>query len=299
MKKILLLLALSSQIIFAQKVNILSIKKIEPTTSGGYYHPVFNPDNQHLLLSEINYDGLKEIDLSTYKTRLLTDAKGAGYGVRISEDGNTILFRKTEMIKNLKYTSLVELDKTSLKTKNIISRTRENLGFSFVGNKSFSIKGTKLNRGSVSKSQITPIIGIEDQKMVIYNGNKKSTLAPNGESASYIWPSFSPDFSKIVYTVAGKGTFVCDADGTNVVSLGRLSAPKWLGKDIVIGMIDKDNGQEIISSSIWAISIDGKAKTQLTDDSIKAIYPATSKDAKKIAFSTENGEVYLIDVQIK
>jgi len=299
MKKILLLLAIFSQFIFAQKVEVLSIKKIDQTSTGGYYHPVFSPDNQHLLLSEMNYDGLKEINLNTRETRLLTDAKGAGYGVRISDDGNTILYRKTELIKNLKYTSLVELNKANSKSKTLISKTRENIGYSFAGNKSFSLKGTKLNKGSISSSQITPIIGIENQKMIIYTGGKKSTLTPNGATASYIWPSFSPDYSKIVYTVAGAGTFICNANGSNVISLGVLNAPKWLGKNFVIGMVDKDNDIDIISSSIWAISVDGKTKSQLTDNSIKAIYPSASKDASKIAFSNENGTVYIIDVTIK
>jgi len=299
MKKLLLLFLLSGQFIFAQQIDVLSLNKIDKTSNGGFYHPVFSPDNQYLLTTDMNYDGLQLLQLSDFSTKTLTSDKGAGYGVQISNDGNYILYRKTEMVKNLKYTSLNELNRANLKTKTLISRTRENISASFAGNKSFVVKGTKLNRRAIPAKQITPVIRIEDRKMVIYQNSKRTILTPNGEDASYIWPSFSPDFSRIVYTVASKGTFVCNIDGSNVISLGKLSAPKWMGNNWVVGMVDKDNGQEVISSAIVAVSADGKVRQQLTDDTVKALYPAPAPDAKRIAFCTDNGEIYLINIEIK
>ena len=299
MKKLLLLFLLSGQFIFAQQIDVLSLNKIDKTSNGGFYHPVFSPDNQYLLTTDMNYDGLQLLQLSDFSTNTLTSDKGAGYGVQISNDGNYILYRKTEMVKNLKYTSLNELNRTNLKIKTLISRTRENISASFAGNKSFVVKGTKLNRRAIPAKQITPVIRIENRKMVIYQNSKQITLTPNGADASYIWPSFSPDFSRIVYSVASKGTFICNIDGSNVISLGKLSAPKWMGNNWVVGMVDKDNGQEVISSAIVAVSADGKVRQQLTDDTVKALYPAPAPDAKRIAFCTDNGEIYLINIEIK
>ena len=299
MKKLLLLFLLSGQFIFAQQIDVLSLNKIDKTSNGGFYHPVFSPDNQYLLTTDMNYDGLQLLQLSDFSTKMLTSDKGAGYGVQISNDGNYILYRKTEMVKNLKYTSLNELNRTNLKIKTLISRTRENISASFAGNKSFVVKGTKLNRRAIPAKQITPVIRIENRKMVIYQNSKQITLTPNGADASYIWPSFSPDFSRIVYSVASKGTFICNIDGSNVISLGKLSAPKWMGNNWVVGMVDKDNGQEVISSAIVAVSADGKVRQQLTDDTVKALYPAPAPDAKRIAFCTDNGEIYLINIEIK
>ena len=299
MKKLLLLFLLSGQFIFAQQIDVLSVNKIDKTSNGGFYHPVFSPDNQYLLTTDMNYDGLQLLQLSDFSTKTLTSDKGAGYGVQISNDGNYILYRKTEMVKNLKYTSLNELNRANLKTKTLISRTRENISAAFAGNKSFVVKGTKLNRRAIPTKQITPVIRIDNRKMVIYQNSKQITLTPNGADASYIWPSFSPDFSRIVYTIASKGTFICNIDGSNVISLGKLSAPKWLNNNWIVGMVDKDNGQEVISSSIVAVSTDGKVRQQLTDDTVKALYPAPAPDAKRIAFCTDNGEIYLINIEIK
>ena len=80
MKKLLLLFLLSGQFIFAQQIDVLSLNKIDKTSNVGFYHPVFSPDNQYLLTTDMNYDGLQLLQLSDFSTKMLTSDKGAGYG---------------------------------------------------------------------------------------------------------------------------------------------------------------------------------------------------------------------------
>ena len=300
MKKLLLFIFMVGQICYAQQVDVLSVESIESTTDGGFYYPVFSPANQYLLATDAGYKGLKLIRFSDNSIQTITNEQGAGYGVRISADGNSVLFKKTEMIKGLKYNSLHSYAFKNNQQKQLILRTRDQFTASFSGDKPFYVKGTKLNRKTVPTKLLVPVVQIEDRKMVLYNGKIRTVLTPNGEDASYIWPSISPDFRKIAYTVAGKGTFVCDIDGGNVQSIGKLSAPKWLNNDLLVGMDDKDNGDQVVSSVIVVASIDGKMRQALTTDKVlKAMYPAASSDGKKIAFCTDKGQLFLINIDIK
>jgi Tol biopolymer transport system component len=65
-------------------------------------------------------------------------------------------------------------------------------------------------------------------------------------------------------------------------------------------MDDKDDGEKLISSNLVAVSADGKKHQKLTIPNGKmALYPAASADGKRIAFTTEKGELYLLTVTVK
>ncbi len=300
MKKTLLFLAFIGQFVYAQHIDVLSVKAIERTNGGGYYHPVFSPTNQYLLATDISYRGLKMISFSNNEIKNITDDPGAGYGVSISKDGNTILHKKNELVNNLKFSSLIERSIRDNAVKQLVPPTREQLTPAYSANQAYYVKGARLNQKSIAPAGLTSVIQTEDRKLVLYNGNSRKVLTPNGVNESYFWSSVSPDHQKIAYTVAGKGTFVCNIDGTNVKSIGKLNAPKWLNDKWLVGMDDKDDGNEIISSVIVVASSDGKIRQTLTKSSdMIAMYPAASADAKQIAFCTQKGQLYLISINVK
>ena len=110
-----------------------------------------------------------------------------------------------------------------------------------------------------------PTVSIQDQKMLVTNGEHNYVLAPNGDDASYFWASVSPDGKHLVYVTAKYGTFVCDINGENVRSMGRMNAPKWLDNNHVAGMQEfyKDH-DEIDYIRYISRSIDGKVTRDLT-----------------------------------
>jgi len=300
MKKLLLLIALSGQLLFAQQIQIQSVEQLKNTSSEKLFHPTFSPSGDYLLTTAENYAGLKMYSFTSKTFKTLTSDAGAGYGVQISADGNNIVYRKNEFVKNLKHTSLLSYSRVNGKQTQLLAPTRQLITSKFAANKPQYVVGSKLVRTNVTAAESTPVICIENQKMVLYTGSVRKVLTPNGEQASYIWPSVSPDKKNIVYTVASKGTFVCSITGTNVKSLGKLNAPVWLNNTWVIGMDDKDNGEKLLSSTIVALTIDGKTRQTLSTPAGKmAMYPAASADGSRIAFNTENGEVYLLNIQIK
>lgn len=89
-------------------------------------------------------------------------------------------------------------------------------------------------------------VSIRDQKMEVNRNGETYVLAPNGDDASYFWASVSPDGKHLVYVTARYGTFVCDINGDNVRSMGRMNAPKWLDNNHVSGMQEFYTGHDEI-----------------------------------------------------
>jgi Tol biopolymer transport system component len=110
-----------------------------------------------------------------------------------------------------------------------------------------------------------------------------------------LWPSISPDGSKIVYYVAGS-VWVCDINGTNPQRIGKFHAPKWYNNNVVVGMNDQDNGEIVTSSKIVAAKADGTSGQNLTEDTSMAMYPTVSLDGSRISYSTPAGELYIINI---
>lgn len=301
MKKLLLFFLVIAQIALAQQINVLSIEKIKATDTGGYFYPKISPDNQFILMTRGNYSGLYQYSPVSKSLKTLNEDPGAGYKVQISDDGNTVLYNKTELIRKLRHNSLISQTISNGEKKVLVAPTREQITGKMVNSNPVYVK----NRSLVKSNSVKPtdnlyLITIENQKMVLYKNGVRTELTPSGANASYIWPSISPDNKNIVYTVTGKGTYVCSVTGKNVTSLGKLNAPSWAGNKFVVGMDDRDDGEKLISSSLIITSIDGKLRKKLeTPTGINAMYPSASKDGSRIAFNTDRGEVYLMQVEFK
>lgn len=301
MKKLLLFFLVLAQIALAQQINVLSIEKIKATDTGGYFYPKISPDNQFILMTRGNYSGLYQYSPVSKSLKTLNEDPGAGYKVQISDDGNTVLYNKTELIRKLRHNSLISQTISNGEKKVLVAPTREQITGKMVNSNPVYVK----NRSLVKSNSVKPtdnlyLITIENQKMVLYKNGVRAELTPSGANASYIWPSISPDNKNIVYTVTGKGTYVCSVTGKNVTSLGKLNAPSWAGNRYVVGMDDRDDGEKLISSSLIITSIDGKLRKKLeTPTGINAMYPSASKDGSRIAFNTDRGEVYLMQVEFK
>ena len=116
-------------------------------------------------------------------------------------------------------------------------------------------------------------------------------------------PDWSPDGTKIVYEtvhvpeehhLAPGGITVMDADGTNkrLVKNARGGHPTWSPDGKRIAFISNKNPGD--NSQIYVIDIDGRHRTQLTDDFVRKRLPAWSPDGKRIAY-TGNNVIWVVD----
>lgn len=278
MKKILLLaVALVSIMASAQVLNVESVEKLNIPQNADSKIAGISPDGSYVLITSQSNEGLVKFDLATGKVSTITTAVGAGYNVEISADSKEVTYREVTYAKDkLRLTSLVRQDLATAKKSTLVKSTRE------------------MHQARVRRA-IAPIVSIQNGELVLTVGTVTKVLSPNGQGLSYLWPSVSPDGSKIVYYVSGS-VWVCNVNGTNPQRIGKFRAPQWYNNNVVVGMNDQDNGHYVTSSEIVAYTLDGE-KQVLTNNTIMAMYPYVSADGSKIVCSTPVGEAYLINIK--
>ena len=277
MKKLFLALAVAAPMIAAAQVlEVQSLQKINTPSNVETKIAGISPAGDYLLLTTVSNVGLVRYDLATGETKELSSAQGAGYNVKISNDGKEIAFRETT------------IDKNRMRRSNIL---RQNFAS---GKRQLIAKGQRdLTKMDVKEAELT--VSILDRHIALTRGTQTTMLAPCGEDKSYIWPSVSPDGKKICFYVTTGGCYVSDIDGSNVQFIANACrAAKWYNNNVIVGMADEDDGERLTASAIVAYSLDGQ-KQVLTDKSMVAVYPYAVEGA--VVFTTEQGETYLLKVK--
>lgn len=303
MKNVLLaMFLLIGQAGFSQGLRVVSNEHISFADKGGGSFPILSPQGDYMLVTGSNMNGLQKYDFATKELTTLTDESGAGLGAQISSDGSTVVYRSTTYKGRLRYATLKSLDVKTKKTKTLIKETRNLQGVTVkkgtvlaVNNDKFVTK--RVVDAKLKSAEVPAVPSIKNGQLYITIDGKTTQISPQGANISYLWPSVSPDGTKLLYTVAGGHAYISELDGANPVSLGVLRAPKWLGNDWAVGMVDVDNGEVVTSSKIVAVKVTGDMRTELTDDSVIALYPSASADASKIVYNTADGRVFLMQVE--
>ena len=250
----------------AQEIKVTKLEKLELEHPA--YFPKFGNSAEVLLFSGEQYKGLSIYYLATQKEHQITREAGAGVKASMQADGS-VLFRTTTLNQGRKQTE----------------------------EKKF-INGKVISHNSKTANEIK--VSTDGKIIKVFGGDfAEKILAPLGE-VYYLWASLSPDKTKIVFTAAGRGSYVIDLKGTILTNLGYLNAPKWLTNHWVIGMNDIDDGHQIISSNVVATHVPSGKRIDLTETnaSLIALYPEASPDGNRIVFQSQKGEIYLLNVSI-
>lgn len=279
MKKTILLCAacIISMFASAQLLEVVSTRQL-PIHSGEELKVAgFSPKGNYLLLTNDVNNGLIRYDLATGATQTISEASGAGWSVKISEDGQCIVYRERYMeTDQLMKHNIVKYDMSDQK-KAIVAKNQRNLNQLVHANGANSVT---IN---------------EDLHMMLVHNGKNIVLAPNGTNEAYNWASISPDGQKILYYVSGRGCYTCDLKGGNVQYIAdHCRAPQWYDNNTIIGMHDEDDGKYLTASAIVAYNLQGQ-KQILVNKEMMAIYPYAAEG--QIAFSTAGGEIYLMKVK--
>lgn len=303
MKKVLFafMLCLSS-VAYAQVLDVASITKIalpeNPLTSVAG----ISPQGDYILVTNAQNSGLSKYDLATGETTVISTAPGAGYNAKISDDGQTVVYRETAYgSDHLRRSTLLKQDIATGTTTTVVKATRNLQGVAVTDEAIVAVENEALMAEAVEGGQVTvdvPALSIKDRQLMITRNGTTTTFSPNGTQYSYIWPSLSPDGTKVLYYICSDGAYVCDTDGSNITYLGRYTYPKWYSNNIVIANDEEDNGEFLTRSQVVAATLDGTVQT-LTDSSMLAINPYASKSGDKIVFTSGTGEAYMININVK
>ena len=300
MRKVLLAFAATLTVGgWAQIFNVASLVPVALPPDVGSKVVAISGQGDFLLLTADDNSGLTKLDLSTGKTQNITRAAGAGYDARVSPDGKRVVYRENSFTSgHLRMVSLRSINLGSGQSRELVAPTRNLQGVGINNQAALPVTRGQVTakgfEGKVSdKSGV--VLSINNRQLMISRSGKTRNLSPNGKDKSYLWPSLSPDGTKILYYVGAEGAFVCNLDGSNVKPLGMMRAPQWWDDSTVVGMYDQDDGEFVYASRIVATNLKGD-KQSLTPDSLIAMYPKVSAQAGKIAFSTPDGKAYIINV---
>ena len=260
----------------AQVLEVVSMQQLPIAAQADMKVAGISPAGDYILLTTGSNQGLQRYDLESQALTTITDAAGAGYNVQVSNNGQEVVYRETTIDRNnLRQNKVVRLNMYNQR-QNVVAR----------GQRDLKHMATSDNLTSVS---------IKDRLIVLKRNGLTTTLAPNGMNESYIWPSVSPDGSKICYYVCGNGCWVANIDGSNPQYIGhKCQAAKWYDNNTLVAMASEDDGHFTTASAIVLYTLDGKKQT-LTNDSMIAMYPYAAENV--IVFSTIEGETYLLNVK--
>ena len=294
MKKVFIsaMLLCSSVLGFAQLVEIQSVDKIDLPEGVSVNQATISPDGSFVVFSQNAKGGLHKMDLASKEINMIS-ANGNSFDLKIASDG-TVVFRESRTAENkLRYTSLKAVDARGLETT-LVAPTRDLNGFAVNGTNVMTVDNNKVEAKSLNGGVAVqmPVASIRYGQLCIDG----KVISPNGQDgASYLWPSISPNGTKVCYYLVTKGCYVANIDGSNPVYIGQLRATKWLNDLTVVGMNDLDDGSVVTSSKLIAASIDGKVKQELTVGESLAMFPSTN--GKRIAYSTPMGDLFIINLK--
>ena len=275
MKKVYLFLALAIPMMAsAQLLEVSSTQLV--TSKADAKVAAFSPNGDYLLLTNTSHQGLQRFDLASKKVTPITSADGAGYNVKIAQDGKQVVYRE------------VTIDASKSRVSTIV---RHDL----TANKGQVVAKKQQHLAAMVADAERPSFSVKDQQLMITENGVTRVFSPNGEQYSYHWASLSPNGQKVCYYISAVGCFVCDIDGSNVQFIAHSCyAPVWYNDNILIASDTKDNGEVILESAIVAYSLDGK-KQVLTNGNQIAVFPQAT--AGKIAYSTSEGEIYVMNIK--
>ncbi|MBR7013071.1 MAG: hypothetical protein IKI10_09285 [Muribaculaceae bacterium] len=301
MRKTIMMLSLAGALALqAQVLNVTSVQRLDvPSDENKVAQAVaISPQGDYLLLSTDTKQGLVKWDFSTSSSQVLTDDAGTGSDVFVSEDGKQVVYGQVSFSNKRRQEAVKSIDLSTGKKQTIVKPTRDLQGIAVEKSTVATITRGQLKTKALSGKETEmsrPLLTKHHLKLFITRNGMTTQLAPNGVDERYIWASLSPDGNKVLYYVSGHGTFVCDVDGSNVIAMGNLTAPKWWDNNTIVGMDEVANEYTVLASSIVARTLDGQVQ-KLTSDDVIATYPIPSAQAGKIAFSTPDGKIYLITV---
>ena len=260
----------------AQVLEVVSMQKLPIPAQAEMKVAGVSPAGDYILLTSGSNQGLQRYDLESQSLTTISDAAGAGYNVQVSNNGQEVVYRETSIDRNnLRQNKVVRLNMYNQR-QNVVARNQRDMKH-------------------MTTSDNLTTVSIKDRLIVLTRNGLTTTLAPNGSHLSYIWPSVSPDGTKLCYYVCGNGCWVANIDGSNPQYIGhKCQAAKWYDNNTLVAMAAEDDGHFTTASSIVLYTLDGKQQT-LTNDSMIAMYPYAAENA--IVFSTIEGETYLLNVK--
>lgn len=245
-------------------------------SSLGLMAPTWSLDGSQIAVTGDNFVGIWVAQADGSNLHQVSEAAGAGYQMRWVN--NQEILSTPYTIENQKRMTRIErVNVTTGKAQEVAPATHN------------------LKRSTIAGATDVLQIMLDEPQ------NVTSKVAGLSDYAGYwvINPALSPDGTKIAFQIVTKGLFVCDADGSNLVSLGKGSHATWLpdSRNLMMTLI-ADDGHRFIGSDIYCVNVDSGNAINITPNTdIIPVTIAVSPDGTKLALDNDiDGAIYIINL---
>lgn len=275
----------------AQVLEVTGITPVALPAGAQVAESVLSPDGTHIAYTDIVADGLYLLPLGS-TTATLVSPQGVAMDLSFTPDSKTLVYDAVSYDSSRRrHVAVNRYEIGRGATTNIVRSTRNLQGVTVADDGIHAVVD-----GSLAGRAAAPVLSIDRGQLCITRHGATTVLSPLGTAGmSYLWPSLSPDGTRICFYAAAMGCYTCNLDGSDVKHLGWLRAARWYDNNTVVGMRDHTDGRFTTSSAIIAAKADGSARQTLTDSSYIAVLPSVAHG--KIAFSTVDGKLYIINVK--
>ena len=238
--------------------------------------PVWSPDGSQIAVTGDNYIGIWVADANGNNLRQVSESPGAGY---------KMLWNSNQEITSTPYTVVDGTRMTRIEQVNVSTANVKQVAPAMRNLKRSAVEGA---------SSIYQIMLDEPQ-------NATSMIAELSDYAGkwVINPVLSPDGSRIAFQIVTKGLFVCNADGSGLIELGKGSHASWLpdSRNLMMTCI-VDDGHRFTSSDIYCVNVDKRSAVNITPTSdVIPVTIAVSPDGRRVAFDNDtDGAIYIINL---
>lgn len=238
--------------------------------------PVWSPDGSQIAVTGDNFIGIWVADADGNNLRQVSESPGAGY---------KMLWNSNQEITSTPYTVVDGKRMTRIEQVNVSTASVKQVAPAMRNLKRSAVEGA---------SSIYQIMLDEPQ-------NATSMIAELSDYAGkwIINPVLSPDGSRIAFQIVTKGLFVCNADGSGLIELGKGSHASWLpdSRNLMMTCI-VDDGHRFTSSDIYCVNVDKRSAVNITPTSdVIPVTIAVSPDGRRVAFDNDtDGAIYIINL---
>ena len=238
--------------------------------------PVWSPDGSQIAVTGDNFIGIWVADADGNNLRQVSESPGAGY---------KMLWNSNQEITSTPYTVVDGKRMTRIEQVNVSTASVKQVAPAMRNLKRSAVEGA---------SSIYQIMLDEPQ-------NATSMIAELSDYAGkwVINPVLSPDGSRIAFQIVTKGLFVCNADGSGLIELGKGSHASWLpdSRNLIMTCI-VDDGHRFTSSDIYCVNVDKRSAVNITPTSdVIPVTIAVSPDGRRVAFDNDtDGAIYIINL---
>lgn len=238
--------------------------------------PVWSPDGSQIAVTGDNYIGIWVADANGNNLRQVSESPGAGY---------KMLWNSNQEITSTPYTVVDGKRMTRIEQVNVSTA---------------SVKQVAPAMRNLKRSEVEGAFSIY-QIMLDEPQNATSMIAGLSDYAGkwVINPVLSPDGSRIAFQIVTKGLFVCNADGSGLIELGKGSHASWLpdSRNLMMTCI-VDDGHRFTSSDIYCVNVDKRSAVNITPTSdVIPVTIAVSPDGRRVAFDNDtDGAIYIINL---